>query len=252
MRFIMATLCRRCHKHIGFFEGLMLQGAKDLCRICQLAIEEEIRWQQEEARRQFLAAIRRGYLPPIRFHRFYLDTDEACHLDVRAFYHKQMKTQEVVQEGNLIATSKKLYFLTKDKSTTIQWGNVMRIDTYHAPFPYGGIALVLARGSGAGFYAVDDWELVATILDTEVKIAKRQLLPPGNMFQQQASRAIPQHIISQVFQMYNGRCAECGAFGKGVDLQIDHRIPFSKGGSNDIGNLQLLCGVCNKKKGARI
>lgn len=42
-------------------------------------------------------------------------------------------------------------------------------------------------------------------------------------------------------------CAECGSTGS--DLQIDHVYPLSRGGSNDIRNLQLLCPPCNLAKG---
>ena len=34
-----------------------------------------------------------------------------------------------------------------------------------------------------------------------------------------------------------------------VDLEIDHIIPVIKGGTNDLPNLQLLCQLCNGKKG---
>ncbi len=250
----MPNVCQRCRKEIGFFEGLTLQGSKNLCHSCQQIVLEETRRQQLYARQQQLYAIRQGNLPPISFysHLLYLDSDEICHMNVQAIYYKQTKQQAVQLQGFLIATSKKLYYLAGNKSTTIQWSNIMNIGTKPGSYPVGGIFLVVSKGAGAGFYSVQDWEYVAAILDTEVKIAKRQLLPQGNMFQQQASRVIPQHVINQVFQIYNGRCAECGAFGKGVELQVDHRIPFSRGGSNDISNLQLLCSVCNKKKGSRI
>jgi HNH endonuclease len=250
----MATTCQRCRKDIGFLEGLTLQGPKDLCNGCYQAVQEETQRRQFQARQQQLYAIRQGNLLPISFysHLLYLDSDEICHMNVQAIYHKQTKQQVVQLPGSLIATSKKLYFLGGNKSTTIQWSNLMNISIRQGYVPQGGIFLTLSKGAGAGFYAVQDWELVAAILDAEVKIAKRQLLPQGNMFHQQANRAIPQHIINQVFQMYNGRCAECGAYGKGVELQVDHRIPFSRGGSSDINNLQLLCSVCNKKKGSRI
>lgn len=42
-------------------------------------------------------------------------------------------------------------------------------------------------------------------------------------------------------------CAHCGATD---NLAIDHVIARSKGGSNRLENLQLLCVPCNTKKGS--
>lgn len=44
------------------------------------------------------------------------------------------------------------------------------------------------------------------------------------------------------------RCLTCGSH---ENLTVDHTVPFSKGGSDDIDNLQTLCGSCNSSKGAR-
>jgi hypothetical protein len=43
-------------------------------------------------------------------------------------------------------------------------------------------------------------------------------------------------------------CVMCGRSGVGVKLEVDHKIPVSKGGKNDIDNLQTLCFECNRGK----
>jgi hypothetical protein len=43
-------------------------------------------------------------------------------------------------------------------------------------------------------------------------------------------------------------CVKCGASGYGVRLEVDHIVPFSKGGTDALANLQTLCFPCNRGK----
>lgn len=53
----------------------------------------------------------------------------------------------------------------------------------------------------------------------------------------------------KIFEKDNFKCVICGRDGKEVILEIDHIIPRSKGGKNDISNYQTLCRQCNGSKG---
>lgn len=52
-----------------------------------------------------------------------------------------------------------------------------------------------------------------------------------------------------VYAKYNGCCAICGKPVKYKKLTIDHKMPLSKGGTNEMSNLQLSCRMCNQFKG---
>lgn len=58
---------------------------------------------------------------------------------------------------------------------------------------------------------------------------------------------IQNHVRKEVLSI--GKCAHCE---KTDGLTIDHKIPYSRGGSDDIANLQALCKSCNSRKGNRI
>ena len=48
-----------------------------------------------------------------------------------------------------------------------------------------------------------------------------------------------------------GVCAGCRVMFPFRNLTVDHVVPQSKGGSNHLDNLQLLCAACNSMKGTR-
>jgi len=54
--------------------------------------------------------------------------------------------------------------------------------------------------------------------------------------------------INVIWASSDGRCFNCGKPGN----VIDHIIPLSKGGNNDLDNLQVSCHFCNYSKGNKI
>ncbi|MGA1256387.1 MAG: HNH endonuclease [Candidatus Nanopelagicaceae bacterium] len=51
----------------------------------------------------------------------------------------------------------------------------------------------------------------------------------------------------QVSLKTNGECWYCGSH-VGIDFVVEHAIPVSKGGTNDIDNLLPACRACNSEK----
>lgn len=62
-------------------------------------------------------------------------------------------------------------------------------------------------------------------------------------------RAVSAAVKSAVWRRDGGRCTQCGSR---VQLEFDHDIPFSKGGSGSANNIRLLCRSCNRRKSDRI
>ena len=51
------------------------------------------------------------------------------------------------------------------------------------------------------------------------------------------------------FKSQGGICNGCKGRYAMKDMELDHIIPLSKGGSDRTGNMQVLCGHCNRVKG---
>ena len=60
---------------------------------------------------------------------------------------------------------------------------------------------------------------------------------------------VPDTIRFEVLRRAGGKCELCGCSAKERPLHVDHIIPRSKRGLNDIENLQALCEKCNLAKG---
>ena len=60
---------------------------------------------------------------------------------------------------------------------------------------------------------------------------------------------IPEDVKFEVWRRDGGKCVICGSQ---KNLEFDHIIPFSKGGSSTARNIQLLCQDCNRHKSDKI
>jgi len=113
---------------------------------------------------------------------------------------------------------------------------------------------------GARCFSTQDTELtagdvVALAHEAEnrrrLKLEKAQALMAmrADAEEREVRQPIPQVVKLFVWRRDGGRCVECGSQ---KELEYDHIIPLAMGGSNTDRNLQLLCAVCNRRKGATL
>lgn len=96
-----------------------------------------------------------------------------------------------------------------------------------------------------------DRELCCFIAETVMDIGFDGETTEGIRSQWVKRAAWPARVIMILNARDRGKCAKCKAditMELEAERHIDHMFPISKGGCNDIVNLQLLCSACNSKK----
>jgi hypothetical protein len=71
----------------------------------------------------------------------------------------------------------------------------------------------------------------------------------------QGRRHVPISLRFKIMQRDGFRCTACGnspAFDRRCRLEIDHVVPWSRGGATHPANLRTLCNLCNSGKGDSI
>jgi hypothetical protein len=85
-------------------------------------------------------------------------------------------------------------------------------------------------------------------IEREIEKAKA-ILSQDIYIQSDDRQPIPDDVKMFVWQRDKGRCVKCGS---NQNLEYDHIIPVSMGGSNTARNLQILCEFCNRSKGGNL
>jgi hypothetical protein len=61
-------------------------------------------------------------------------------------------------------------------------------------------------------------------------------------------RNIPRAVMLRVARRDNNQCQICGKVLRDTEIEFDHIIPISKGGSSEENNIQVTCFDCNRDK----
>lgn len=98
-----------------------------------------------------------------------------------------------------------------------------------------------------------------TYLESEIRTAMQHLVTREAYLQSEAWRRknerakVTPSLRYDVMKRDGFRCCLCGrSANNGIELEVDHIVPVSKGGSTTYSNLQTLCRECNRGKGAKM
>jgi hypothetical protein len=85
----------------------------------------------------------------------------------------------------------------------------------------------------------------AKLKQAKVKISQKALELYGSIPADDTRKPISDEVKMFVWNRDGGKCVNCGSE---ENLEYDHIIPISKGGSNTARNIQILCEKCNRTK----
>ena len=124
------------------------------------------------------------------------------------------------------------------------------------PFAGCATACVSAETLGREWIGIDLSHIAATLVKTRLReafkifydINHRTDIPRRTDLGPLPNYRTHRHTL---FGKQEGRCGGCRVAFPFRNFTVDHVVPQSKGGSDHLDNLQLLCGACNSTKGAR-
>jgi hypothetical protein len=106
----------------------------------------------------------------------------------------------------------------------------------------GTVRAVLAHMQEQGLISI------STAIEVCISDAFYPLLSSPRSARERERRRVTARVRARILERDGESCGFCGTEH---DLQIDHIFPVALGGKSDDDNLQVLCGPCNRAKGAR-
>ncbi|MEA4957571.1 hypothetical protein SDC9_30494 [bioreactor metagenome] len=174
---------------------------------------------------------------------------------ITAYFKKLMYADN--EESKLIKNSI-LNRMNTEKKTNYSRDQLQRvvnkIKDYNEPVHKNMLIGIMAKEMDIGIIHVEKLikQLKAKGVIFEPTRDSLQIVDNFDFFENKKVRkTLTKSIRHEVFKRDNYRCVECGATNKDTVLHIDHIIPFSKGGSDELDNLQTLCESCNISKSNR-
>jgi len=76
----------------------------------------------------------------------------------------------------------------------------------------------------------------------------RQYFTPTKKLPTPERRAISRKLRLLILERDGYRCCLCGRTARETKLEVDHKIPVAKGGTDSLNNLWTLCIDCNRGK----
>jgi len=162
-----------------------------------------------------------------------MQVDERLNSLMFAFNLAPYKKNEICEILSLAATKQGIYL-------EVEATNLLSEQCNGIP----GEALVVLNKVHKYAIAYADGQINSTIARDALAV-----FGSNNNFPVFERQSIPDDVKMFVWQRDRGCCAKCG---NQENLEYDHIIPVSKGGSNTARNIQLLCEKCNRSKSANI
>ncbi|MDG2053741.1 MAG: HNH endonuclease [Phycisphaerales bacterium] len=171
-----------------------------------------------------------------------------AHFECTMHHHRKLKSGPRTNEynGSAFVTDRRLIFYSweDDIQKVISLRSVLRFSKHQNGFTFG------ENHGSRRFYIHEQIEILKQVVQMAIHLAKGRV-PQAiqDDLVTRPTRHISNDVRQRIWTDYGGKCADCSSTHY---LEFDHIIPFSKGGSSELQNIQLLCRGCNLKKSNNI